>query len=40
VVTQDVLYGLARMQDMMEGGPGMNVVPFRDYQEALDWVTN
>lgn len=26
------------MQDMMGCGPGMEVVPFRDYKEALDWV--
>ena len=40
VVNKDAMYGLARMQDMLGSGPGMEVVPFRDYQQALDWVTS
>ena len=38
VVSRDVFYGLARMQDMLSGGPGLEVIPFHEYQDALDWL--
>jgi hypothetical protein len=40
VVRVDEMYGLARMQDMLGVGSGTNVVPFRDYRQALAWVTS
>lgn len=39
VVGEDAMSGLGRMQDML-GGPKIKVTHFRDYQEALHWVTD
>lgn len=39
VVKEDVMRGLAYMQDSAAGS-GIDVAHFRDYQEALEWVTS
>ena len=38
VVPREVFYGMARMQNMLSGGPGLEVMPFHEYQDALDWL--
>ena len=39
VVAEDVFYGMTRMLDLLMDDE-KDVVPFRDYEEALEWVTS
>ncbi len=39
LVASDASFGLSRMSDMLGDGGGINVVPFRSREEALEWLS-